>query len=51
MDIFGKLDVGLGENCDCRCGFLYASILRGWHTSKLCKTDLFIKNRVRVDIQ
>ena len=27
MDPFGYLDVGLGGNCDCRCGILYAPVL------------------------
>ena len=31
MDSFGKLGVGLGGNCDCKCGILYARMLgRGW---------------------
>ena len=29
MDLSGWVGVGLGGNCDCRCGILYASILRG----------------------
>ena len=31
MDPFGWVGVGLGGNCDCRCGILYAAMLgRGW---------------------
>ena len=33
VDPFGKLGVGLGGNCDCRCGILNTQ--RGWHTSEL----------------
>ena len=27
MDLSGWVGVGLGENCDCRCGILYAPTL------------------------
>ena len=27
MDLTGWVGVGLGGNCDCRCGILYASML------------------------
>jgi len=27
VDLSGWVDVGLGGNCDCRCGILYASVL------------------------
>jgi len=31
VDPFGWLGVGLGGNCDCRCGILYAPMSgRGW---------------------
>ena len=31
MDLSGWVGVGLGGNCDCRCGILYAPTLRaGW---------------------
>ena len=32
MDPFGQLGVGLGGNCDFRCGILYSPMLggRGW---------------------
>ena len=31
MDPFGWLGVGLGGNCDCRCGILHAPMMgRGW---------------------
>ena len=31
MDLSGWVGVGLGGNCDCRCGILYAPMLgRGW---------------------
>ena len=30
MDLFGQVGVGLGGNCDCRCGILYAPMLGGW---------------------
>ena len=29
MDLFGKVGVGLGANCDCRCGILYAPMMGG----------------------
>ena len=29
MDPVGKLSVGLGGNCNCRCGILYAPMLEG----------------------
>ena len=29
MDLSGWVGVGLGGNCDCRCGILYASMLGG----------------------
>ena len=30
MDLSGWIGVGLGGNCDCRCGILYAPTLVGW---------------------
>ena len=27
MDLSGWVGVGLGGNCDCRCGILYAAVL------------------------
>jgi len=33
VDLSGLVGVGLGGNCDCRCGNLYAPVLReggGW---------------------
>ena len=29
MDLSGWVGVGLGGNCDCRCGILYAPMLVG----------------------
>jgi len=29
VDLFGEVGVGLGGNCDCRCGILYAPMLGG----------------------
>jgi len=29
VDFFGWIGVGLGGNCDCRCGIVYAPMLRG----------------------
>ena len=29
MDLSGWVAVGLGANCDCRCGILYAPMLGG----------------------
>ena len=29
MDLSGWVGVGLGGNCDCRCGILYAPMLEG----------------------
>ena len=29
MDLSGWVGVGLGGNCDCRCGILYAPMLAG----------------------
>jgi len=29
VDLSGWVGVGLGGNCDCRCGILYASMLLG----------------------
>ena len=29
MDLSGWVCVGLGGNCDCRCGILYAPMLAG----------------------
>ena len=30
MDLSGWVGVGLGGNCDCRCGILYAAMLGGF---------------------
>jgi len=29
VDLSGRVGVGLGGNCDCRCGILYAPMLGG----------------------
>ena len=29
MDLSGWVNVGLGGNCDCRCGIVYAPMLGG----------------------
>ena len=29
MDLFGYVGVGLGGDCDCRCGILYVPMLGG----------------------
>ena len=34
MDLSGWVGVGLGGNCDCRCGILYAPTLGGGVVSK-----------------
>ena len=38
VDRIGWVGVGLGGTYGCRCGILYAPMLRvrGWHTSELC---------------
>jgi len=30
VDLSGWVCVGLGGNCDCRCGILYAPMLMEW---------------------
>ena len=37
MDLFGWLGIGLGGNCDCKCGILYIPMLGGggWFFSGL----------------
>jgi len=38
VDLSGWVGVGLGGNCDCRCGILYAPMLG--HTSEILSIDL-----------
>ena len=40
MDFSGCVGSGLGGNCDCRCGILYAPMLGGWYSLKVANISL-----------
>ena len=40
MDLSGWVGVGLGGNCDCRCGILYAPMLHFYWQTYICHDPL-----------
>ena len=40
MDLSGWVGVELGENCDCRCGILYAPVLEGGGLCGIGESDI-----------
>ena len=57
MDLSGWVGVGLGGNCDCRCGIVYAPMFGGGFaglvslTSSPYSSELFVLGRGLVCLQ